>query len=228
MDTLVRSCDNKNWEVDFYQINYFGLDENANSELLKEYINRENEKESGQIFRSTEAEPESLKIFMTSTIQNIQNMTVPTVVTKGPFEYKKRKQLETRESLLSDITRYYEVDEENADNRFISKLKIIISHLGKCEGIYLIENPGHPVTAFLNSFEKQFWLEYSRFLEMTKYSPQEAFELFSQDIETAKGRAVRDAKNMIYCISLILISIYKLNSETTNLEFDLLLNLVTR
>lgn len=123
-DAFAKMFEDKNWETDFYKINYVNIVENVNSELMKEYITIESELDEGDMFRSNEAEPESLKRFITSTIQSLKDMAIPQVVEKDTTDAKKSRR-KLSESFVTDLTRYYTFEEVTNENIFAEKLNII-------------------------------------------------------------------------------------------------------
>lgn len=116
--------EDKNWETEFYKINYVNIVDNTKTELMKEYITIESELDEGDMFRSNETEPESLKRFITATMQSLKDMTIPPVVEKDSTDAKKSRR-KLSESFVTDLTRYYTFEEVTSENIFVEKLNII-------------------------------------------------------------------------------------------------------
>lgn len=85
----------------------------------------------------------------------------------------------------------------------------------------------HPITQFLALFEEEYWTFYSQYLCIKSQYPNKNFELYSSEAEDAAKQAIRDVKNMIYCLSITIISMYKLHISENDLDQDLLYNYVT-
>jgi hypothetical protein len=100
--------------------------------MVKEYIMSESEKDAGHMFRSNEGEPESLKLYMTTTLQAQKAIEVPKVLQKDHYKEKRNKRnIKNTDlsSFISDITRYYPQEEIKNENTFMSKLQVIESKL---------------------------------------------------------------------------------------------------
>lgn len=95
-------------------------------ELIKDYVSNEVEYDAGPIFRSYEWEPESLKMFISSTVESLNNL-IPKVIDRNPLERQFKKHKRMWESFVSDLTKYYTSEEIKEESGFISKLKIIKS-----------------------------------------------------------------------------------------------------
>lgn len=97
--------------------------------MIKEYIMNESEKDPGHMFRSNEGEPESLKLYMTTTLQAQEALKVPIVLQRDQYKGQKKRSMKNTDlcSFISDITRYYPSEEANIENAFITKLQVIES-----------------------------------------------------------------------------------------------------
>jgi len=88
---------------------------------LKEYICNETEVDESFIFRSKEKDPESLKMFIDSTLLSLKEIRVPHIVGKKPFEYNQDKRRDPSKSMISDITQYYNSEDVKKVNEFAEK-----------------------------------------------------------------------------------------------------------
>lgn len=147
MRKVTDSKDDKNWETEFYQINYYSFEQSFKDEPLKEYINIEKETDKGDIFRSSEKEPESLTMFINSMLISMKEMTVPAVVNIKKSKRKDSNRCNLNESVLTDITRYYKSEEVKNENEFVEKINIIKGHF---------QAPDHPLSEFLSIFSQEF------------------------------------------------------------------------
>lgn len=76
-------------------------------------------------------------------------------------------------------------------------------------------------------FEEEYWSYYSQYLWIKNQTVDKKFELYSSENESVAQEAIRDVKNMIYCISITIISMYKLHISENDLDQDLLYNYAT-
>jgi len=224
--SIVKKSENKNWETDFYQINYYSFEQSFKSETLKEYITNEAESDNSCIFRSKEKDPESLKMFIDSTLLSLKEIRVPHIVGKKAFQYNQMKKQDNFKSVISDITIYYNPNDVKKVNEFAEKCKVI---KGRFCNSFLghLESKKNPICSILEQFEKNFWDYYMQYLCIKEENLDDPCESASQEMENATILAKRDVKNMIYLTCITIVAMYKLNLSQKSLDQDLLMNTVT-
>jgi hypothetical protein len=149
---------------------------------------------------------------------SVKEMKVPTVVNIKTTDKGSAKKDKFKESMLTDITRYYDSEEVKNESEFVEKINIIKSHF---------QMDDHPLSQFLSIFSEEFWKFYTEFLRKKDLEEDDIYEMDPEHLEEATYSCKKGIKNIIFWFCIVIIAMYKLDLAGKELDQDLLLNTIT-